>query len=146
MPTIALQSLKSACSNKARPPAAAAPSSTASPTSAARTTQISGAGAARRPRRAAYSENAKGYLGRQHRVRATRPGSAPTPAARYSTVNQHFVNIDAAMDQSGGQIKINCGCNQNYYAYVYPTQPYEIFVCRAFWTAPTAAPTPRPAR
>ena len=40
------------------------------------------------------------------------------------------------MDQSGGQIKINCGCNQNYYAYVYPTRPYKIYVCRAFWTAP----------
>jgi peptidyl-Lys metalloendopeptidase len=40
------------------------------------------------------------------------------------------------MDQSGGQVKINCGCNQNYYAYVYPTRPYEIFVCRAFWSAP----------
>jgi peptidyl-Lys metalloendopeptidase len=40
------------------------------------------------------------------------------------------------MDQSGGQIKINCGCNQNYYAYVYPSKPYEIFVCKAFWSAP----------
>jgi peptidyl-Lys metalloendopeptidase len=40
------------------------------------------------------------------------------------------------MDQSGGQIAINCGCNQSYYAYVYPTRPYEIFVCRAFWSAP----------
>ena len=42
------------------------------------------------------------------------------------------------MDQNGGQITINCGCNQNYYAYVYPTRPYEIFVCRAFWSAPLA--------
>ena len=59
-------------------------------------------------------------------------------SARYSTVSQHFVAIDSAIDQSGGQIKINCGCNQNYYAYVYPTKPYEIFVCKAFWTAPLA--------
>jgi peptidyl-Lys metalloendopeptidase len=51
-------------------------------------------------------------------------------------VRQHFVDIDAAMDQNAGQIKINCGCNQNYYAYVYPNRPYEIFVCRVFWSAP----------
>ena len=49
----------------------------------------------------------------------------------------NFVKIDSAMDQSGGQIKINCGCSQNYYAYVYPTREYEIFVCKAFWTANT---------
>ena len=40
------------------------------------------------------------------------------------------------MDPSGGQITINCGCNQSYSAYVYPTRPYAIFVCRAFWSAP----------
>ena len=55
----------------------------------------------------------------------------------WNTAKNHFNNIDTAMDQSGGQIKINCGCNQSYYAYVYPTRPYEIFVCRAFWNAPT---------
>ena len=57
-------------------------------------------------------------------------------SARYATAQQHFVDIDAAMDLNAGQIKINCGCNQSYYAYVYPTRPYEIFVCRAFWSAP----------
>ena len=43
---------------------------------------------------------------------------------------------DQALDKTGDQVKINCGCNQSYYAYVYPTKPYEIFVCRAFWSAP----------
>ena len=57
-------------------------------------------------------------------------------SSRYGTAKQHFVDIDAAIDQSGGQVTINCGCNQSYYAYVYPTRPYEIFVCRAFWSAP----------
>lgn len=84
-----------------------------------------------------YTENAKGYL-------AGNNGNGPRYSTwfgaytdvRYSTANQHFVAIDSAMQQSGNQIKINCGCNQSYYAYVYPTKPYEIFVCRAFWTAP----------
>ena len=98
-------------------------------------TQISGAGSAVVEARK-YSENAKGYLaGGTVGPRYTTWFGAYT-SARYSTVRQHFVDIDAAMDQNAGQVKVNCGCNQNYYAYVYPTRPYEIFVCRAFWTAP----------
>ena len=33
-------------------------------------------------------------------------------------------------------ITVDCGCKQNYYAYVYPTQPYKIYVCKVFWQAP----------
>lgn len=98
-------------------------------------TQINTAGSAVVEARR-YSEDSKGYLA------SGRVGSRYTTwfgaytSARYGTVSQNFVAIDAAMDQSGGQIKINCGCNQSYYAYVYPNRPYEIFVCRAFWSAP----------
>jgi peptidyl-Lys metalloendopeptidase len=98
-------------------------------------TQITGAGSAVVEARN-YSENAKGYLN------AGTVGSRYTTwfgaytSSRYSTAKSHFVSIDSALDQSGGQVKINCGCNQNYYAYVYPTKAYEIFVCKAFWTAP----------
>ena len=42
------------------------------------------------------------------------------------------------MDQSNNSIIIDCSCHQSYYAYVYPTQPYRIYVCNAFWSAPTA--------
>lgn len=99
------------------------------------TTQISGAGSAVNSARN-YSENAKGYLNAGTvGARYTTWFGAYT-STRYGTAKQHFVSIDAAMDQSGGQVTINCGCNQSYYAYVYPTRPYEIFVCRAFWTAP----------
>ena len=98
-------------------------------------TQINGAGNAVVSART-YSENAKGYLnGGTVGPRYTTWFGAYT-SARYGTAQQHFQAIDAAMDQTGGQIKINCGCNQSYYAYVYPTRPYEIFVCRAFWSAP----------
>lgn len=99
------------------------------------TTQISTAGNAVNAARN-YAENAKGYLN------AGTVGSRYTTwfgaytSSRYGTAKQHFVNIDAAIDQSGGQVTINCGCNQSYYAYVYPTRPYEIFVCKAFWSAP----------
>lgn len=33
-------------------------------------------------------------------------------------------------------VTIDCGCKKNYYAYVYPTKPYIVYVCRVFWTAP----------
>jgi peptidyl-Lys metalloendopeptidase len=99
------------------------------------TTQISTAGNAVNAART-YAENAKGYLnGGTVGARYTTWFGAYT-STRYSTARQHFVNIDSAIDQSGGQVTINCGCNQSYYAYVYPTRPYEIFVCKAFWSAP----------
>ncbi|WP_133478047.1 M35 family metallo-endopeptidase [Cognatilysobacter segetis] len=99
------------------------------------TTQINTAGSAVNAART-YSENAKGYLnGGTVGARYTTWFGSYT-SSRYSTARQHFVNIDSAMDQNAGQVTINCGCNQSYYAYVYPTRPYEIFVCKAFWSAP----------
>lgn len=83
-----------------------------------------------------YTENAKGYLAASTQGPRYTTWFGAYTSSRYGTVSQHFVAIDGAMDQSNGQIKINCGCKQSYYAYVYPTKPYEIFVCRAFWSAP----------
>ncbi len=98
-------------------------------------TQISGAGAAVNSART-YSENSKGYLNSGATGPRYTTWFGAYTSSRYSTAKQHFADIDTAMDQSGGQIKINCGCSQSAYAYVYPTRPYEIFVCRAFWSAP----------
>jgi peptidyl-Lys metalloendopeptidase len=83
-----------------------------------------------------YSENSKGYLnGGATGARYTSWFGAYA-AGRYDTAKQHFVNIDNAMDQTGGQVTINCGCNENYFAYVYKNQPYQIWVCNSFWSAP----------
>jgi peptidyl-Lys metalloendopeptidase len=98
-------------------------------------TQITGIGNAITAARN-YSENAKGYLAANNQGPRYTTWFGAYTSSRYSTASQHFVAIDSAMDQNGGQVKINCGCNQSYYAYVYPTKPYEIFVCRAFWSAP----------
>ncbi len=57
----------------------------------------------------------------------------------YSTTNDgivtdHFNKInDAFVNKS---VRYDCGCKKQYYAYVYPTQPYKIYVCKVFWTAP----------
>lgn len=55
-------------------------------------------------------------------------------ASRYTTVKNHFNAIkDGFYNKS---IKVNCACNDSSYAYVYPDQPYTIYVCKAFWPAP----------
>ncbi len=56
-------------------------------------------------------------------------------SARWNTVAGNFAKIDDALDNAS--MNFNCGCKQNYYAYVYPNQPYNIYVCRVFWQAPT---------
>ncbi len=55
---------------------------------------------------------------------------------RYNTVTNHFASISNAMTNAG--ITFDCGCKQNYYAYVYSNQPYTIYLCKVFWTAPLA--------
>jgi peptidyl-Lys metalloendopeptidase len=55
-------------------------------------------------------------------------------AGRASLVTTHFNAIRDAFDNR--PLKIDCGCNAAYFAYVYPAQPYTVYVCRAFWSAP----------
>ena len=99
-------------------------------------TQISGASAGLSKARE-YTQNARGYLtAGTVGPRYTTWFGAYT-SARYSTANQHFVAIDNAMDQVNNAIIIDCSCKQSYYAYVYPGQAYRIYVCNAFWSAPT---------
>jgi len=83
-----------------------------------------------------YSENSKGYLNLGTVGSRYTTWFGAYTSSRYSTAKSHYAKIDTALDQTGGKIKINCGCTQNYYAYVYPNRPYEIFVCNAFWSAP----------
>lgn len=99
------------------------------------TTEISGAGSAVVEARK-YTENAKTYLNAGTTGPRYTTWFGSYTSTRYATAKSHFTSIDTALDQSGGQITINCGCNQSYYAYVYPNKPYEIFVCKAFWSAP----------
>jgi len=53
---------------------------------------------------------------------------------RYSKVADNFNAISDAM--SNADITVDCKCKKNYYAYVYPNDPYKIYVCRVFWSAP----------
>jgi len=53
---------------------------------------------------------------------------------RFSLVSDHYFTInDAFVNKS---VNYDCSCKKNYYAYVYPSQPYKIYVCKVFWSAP----------
>ncbi len=53
----------------------------------------------------------------------------------WNTAKSHFSAINSAFNNQS--VVVNCSCTSSAYAYVYPTQPYKIYVCRAFWNAPT---------
>lgn len=55
-------------------------------------------------------------------------------SAAHTQVKGQFAKIRSAFETQS--ITVDCSCKKTAYAYVYPSQPYKIWVCRAFWTAP----------
>jgi peptidyl-Lys metalloendopeptidase len=80
------------------------------------------------------ASNGSSYLGANTQGQRYTKWFGTYDAARYATVKQHFAAIQDAF--ANKPITVDCGCKKTYYAYVYPTQPYVIYVCKAFWTAP----------
>lgn len=74
------------------------------------------------------------------------PSTARGSAARYaewfgsytsSRWTQVQANFNAIYFATANQtLNFDCTCSEPYFAYVYPTQPYDIYLCNAFWTAP----------
>lgn len=54
--------------------------------------------------------------------------------AGWNTAKTHFVAIKDVFDSK--PMTFDCGCKKRYYAYVYPNQPYKIYLCSVFWDAP----------
>lgn len=55
--------------------------------------------------------------------------------ARWNTAKSHYANTLNAFQTKA--LVLDCSCKETgTYAYVYPTQPYKIYVCGAFWSAP----------
>ncbi|MDC0709606.1 M35 family metallo-endopeptidase [Stigmatella sp. ncwal1] len=52
----------------------------------------------------------------------------------WSTMKAHFSTLKTAFNSK--PVVIDCTCTSNAYAYVYAHQPYTIYVCNAFWSAP----------
>lgn len=84
----------------------------------------------------AMADDSVAYLG------GTTPSGTPRystwfgafTSGRWSTAQTQFLAIKDAFDTK--PITIDCKCKKSYYAYVYPSQPYKIYVCNAFWNAP----------
>ena len=81
-----------------------------------------------------YASGAKSYVGANKQGARYTTWFGTYDLARYTTVTNHFNAITNAFTNAG--ITFDCGCKQNYYAYVYPNQPYTIYLCKVFWTAP----------
>lgn len=54
----------------------------------------------------------------------------------WNTAKTHYVAIKDAIDAK--PLNFDCGCKKTYYAYVYPNQPYNVYLCKAFWSAPVS--------
>jgi len=55
--------------------------------------------------------------------------------ARWNTAKDHYTKATTAFQSAA--LTLDCSCKDSgTYAYVYPTQPYKIYVCGAFWSAP----------
>ncbi|MEY2875143.1 MAG: hypothetical protein RLZZ373_2514 [Pseudomonadota bacterium] len=84
----------------------------------------------------AYATGAATYLGATPTATKQRYvkwfGTVNT--ANWNTAKAHFVATRDAFNTK--PVVLDCSCKQSYYAYVYPTQPYKIYVCNAFWSAP----------
>ncbi|MEL4422338.1 M35 family metallo-endopeptidase [Shewanella algae] len=57
-------------------------------------------------------------------------------SSRWNSVSSNFSAIDSALNNQ--PLTFDCSCKKSYYAYVYPTQPYKIYMCNAFWSAPVS--------
>jgi peptidyl-Lys metalloendopeptidase len=51
----------------------------------------------------------------------------------WNQVLGHFGAIADAFEHA--PITVDCKCKKPYYAYVYPNDPYKIYVCKVFWDA-----------
>ncbi|MFM1702590.1 M35 family metallo-endopeptidase [Aeromonas salmonicida] len=55
-------------------------------------------------------------------------------SARWDQAETNFSKIKDAIDNK--PLTFDCSCKQSYFAYVYPDQPYKVYLCKSFWTAP----------
>ena len=79
------------------------------------------------------ANGADAYMGGNLGARYTKWFGA-ADATRITKVKTNMAAIKDAFATK--PVTVDCGCKKTYFAYVYPNQPYKIYVCKAFWTAP----------
>jgi peptidyl-Lys metalloendopeptidase len=83
-----------------------------------------------------YANEAKTYLASNTNTPRYVTWFGVYDASRFSQVNTHFTSLANAWTNAG--VNFDCKCKQPYYAYVYPDRPYNIYLCKVFWSAPLA--------
>jgi peptidyl-Lys metalloendopeptidase len=83
-----------------------------------------------------YAINSRSYLAANNLADRYTWWFGAVNSANASKVLANFTAIADAFATK--PIKVDCGCKKTYYAYVYSNQPYTIYVCKAFWSAPLA--------
>jgi peptidyl-Lys metalloendopeptidase len=82
------------------------------------------------------AQGASGYLS------STPPSGTPRyttwfgafASSGWTTATSHYAAIQDALYNK--PMTFDCGCKKKYYAYVYPNQPYTVYLCSVFWGAP----------
>jgi len=92
--------------------------------------------ASARDKATTYSEDSLSYLNAKKTGDRYTTWFGVYDLTRYNTVTTHFDAITSAFNNV--TINFDCKCKQPYYAYVYPNQPYNIYLCKVFWQAPPA--------
>ncbi len=54
-------------------------------------------------------------------------------ATRYSAVANIYKKAEQTM--ANGSIEFNCDCNDNFFAYVFPIDPFKVYLCNLYWSA-----------
>lgn len=81
-----------------------------------------------------YATNSKNYLNAGTVGARYTTWFGTYTSSRYNTVRSHFAAIEDAVYNRA--MVFDCTCTDSAYAYVYPTQPYKVYLCNAFWSAP----------
>ena len=81
-----------------------------------------------------YSSNSLAYMNAGNAGPRYTTWFGSYDASRFNQVKANFSSILSAFNDQA--VVVDCKCKKTYYAYVYPNQPYKIYVCKAFWTAP----------
>lgn len=82
-----------------------------------------------------YAANASAYLNANNQGPRYTTWFGAVTSSRYNTVKSNFSALATAFNTA--DVVVDCSCRQKKtYAYVYSNQPYRIYVCGAFWTAP----------
>jgi peptidyl-Lys metalloendopeptidase len=55
-------------------------------------------------------------------------------SSRFTRVSSAYSRITSELTSKA--VTLDCTSDEDYYAYVYPDDPYVIYLCNAFWTAP----------